>query len=579
MLSNKYVDAYIEKYENGELVFNENRILLIEWLKKEILPRDDIYYFNEELIDNYILFSETWFFELDEWEKFIAAFVFMFYKKRRKVVFRIFILIIARGAGKNGFITTLALFLISSLHDQDEYGVTIVANSEDQAKVSFEEAFNKIVRHEKLSAIRTRDTLFDKGDNPKEPDGEFEPWKSRIFSRETQSELKFATSNADTKDGGRQGAIIFDEFHQFEDSKLVDVLAGGLGKKFYARQFFIGTKGFIRDGYFDKMYERSVRILKGEIPFNGLFPFISELDDIKEMDDEAMWEKANPALQKPLSERAENLLDTIRDEYIDLIDEPSKRAAFVTKRMNFLEGDFEHSVASKEELDLTRRPFFDFKDLIPIGGLDFGSVRDFASCGLLFKKDLDYSFVQHSFVIKNFVDVHYGYSNTANQLGGGKRAPIKKWEEDGHLTVIDEPSLNPMHVVKWFVKMRNLYGVNKIIADNYKLDILRPLLEAEGFEVEAIRRPQAIHPLVAPRIEDAFANGKIIFADDDMMRWYANNVYVKETNNGKIFDKKEAVKRKTDGFQSFVHTMYRANELDEQVNVSESLDFLTSINF
>lgn len=579
MLSNKYVDDYIEKYDNGELVFNENRKLLIDWLRKEILPRDDIYYFNNELIENYVAFSEKWFFELDEWEKFLAAFVFMFYKKRKKVVFRIFILIIARGAGKNGFITTLALFLISSAHAQLEYGVTIVANSEDQAKVSFEEAFNTIVRNEALSAIKTRDTLFDKGDIPKDPDGEFEPWKSRIFSRETQSELKFATSNAETKDGGRQGAIIYDEFHQFENSELVDVLAGGLGKKFFARQFFIGTKGFVRDGYFDKMYERSVRILKGEIPFNGIFPWICELDDISEMDDEGMWEKANPALQKPLTERAENLLDTIRDEYYDLIDEPSKRPAFVTKRMNFLEGDFEHSVASKEELDATRRPYFDFKDLVPMGGLDYGSVRDFASCGLLFKKGLDYSFIQHSFVIKDFVDRNYGYSNTGNAMGGGKRAPIKKWEEEGLLTVIDEPSLNPMHIVNWFIDMRDKYGVNKIIADNYKMDILRPLLEAEGFELDILRNPQRLHSLIASRIEDAFANEKIIFADDDMMRWYTNNVYVKETNNGKIFDKKEIVKRKTDGFQALLHTMYRANELDEQVDVSESLDFLSSINF
>lgn len=579
MLFNKYVDNYIKKYDNGELVFNENRKLLIEWLRREILPRDDIYYFNDELIENYITFSETWFFELDEWEKFIASFVFLFYKERKKVVFRIFILIIARGAGKNGFITTIALFLISSLHAQMEYGVTIVANSEDQAKVSFEEAFNTIVRNESLSAIKTRDTLFDKGNNPKEPDGEFEPWKSRIYSRETQSELKFATSNADTKDGGRQGAIIYDEFHQFENSDLVDVLAGGLGKKFFARQFFIGTKGFIRDGYFDKMYERSVRILKGEIPFNGLFPWICELDDISEMDNEAMWEKANPTLQKPLTDRAENLLDTMRDEYIDLIDEPSKRPAFVTKRMNVIEGDSEHSVASREELLATNRPFFDLDGLKPIGSLDYGSVRDFAACGLLFKKGEEYAFKTHSFAIKHFVDVHYGYSNSANSLGGSKKAPIKAWEKQGLMSVIDEPSLDPMHIVEWFVNAREKYGVERIVADNFKLDILRPLLEKEGFEVDLIKRPQSIHPLVAPRIEDGFANNKIIFEDNPLMRWYTNNVYVKETSNGKIFDKKEEVKRKTDGFQALVHAMYRANELDDQTDLDEFFDMVSQLQY
>jgi phage terminase large subunit-like protein len=113
--------------------------------------------------------------------------------------------------------------------------------------------------------------------------------------------------------------------------------------------------------------------------------------------------------------------------------------------------------------------------------------------------------------------------------------------------------------------MREKYGVEKIVADNYKLDILRPLLEAEGFEVEGIRRPSSIHPLLAPRVEDGFANRKFIFGDNPLMRWYTNNVYVKETQVGKQFLKKEEVKRKTDGFQAFVHALYRANELEDEV--------------
>lgn len=573
MLSTPYVDDYIDLFKRGKLVFNEKRVKLVEWLEKDILSNDD-YYFDDQLIEDYITFSEQWYFPLDDWEKFIASFVFLFHKETHIPMFRIFIIIVARGNGKNGFMSTLAHFLISSLHDIDEYHVSIIANSEKQAKTSFQEVYNKIIRDSSLAAVNTKDTTF-----KDEPAGEFEPWKSVISSQETQSEIQYHTSNAETKDGGREGALIFDEFHQYEDSELVKVFTGGLGKKPNPRQFFIGTKGFVRDGYFDMMYERSERILDGDNPHNGIFPFICELDDIKELDDEEFWEKANPALQKPLNNRAERLLQTIRDEYQDLVYEPSGRPSFVTKRMNVVEGDSEHSVASKEELEATRRPFFDLQGSMPIGSLDFGSVRDFASCGLLFKKDKEYVFKQHSYVIKHFVDVHYGYSNKANQMGGGKRAPIRKWEKEGFLSVIDEPSLDPRHIVDWFIQAREAYGVEKIIADNYKLDILRPLLEQEGFEVERIKRPTSIHPLVAPRIEDAFANERLIFGDDDMMRWYTNNVYVKETNSGKQFLKKEETKRKTDGFQSLVHAMYRANELDGQTDVGGFFDMMESINF
>lgn len=558
MLQNKYVDDYIQKWRNGDIILNKKRVQLIEWLEREILTRSDLYYFDDNRIDDYINFSEAWHFELEEWEKFIAPFIFLFHRKNDFVVFRIFLLIIGRGAGKNGFISTLAHYFISSLHDVDHYDVSIVANSEDQAKRSFNDVFNVIIKESKLSSINTRDTLFED-----EPVGEFEPWKSNIKSVETQSKLLFHTSNARTKDGGREGAVIFDEFHEYEDSRLVKVFTGGLGKVDYPRQFFIGTKGFIREGYFDMMYERAENILNGESKFNGIFPFVCELDDIAEMDDEAMWVKSNPALQQPLTRRGEMLIQTIRDEYMDLIDEPSGRPEFVTKRMNVVEGDLSHSVASQEELKATNREPFNLDGLTPIGSLDFGSVRDFAACGLLFKRDLDYYFETHSYVIKHFADVHYGYSNSGTAMGGEKRAPIKAWENKGLLTVVDEPTLNPEHIVNYFISAREKYGVTKIITDNYKLDILRPLLEKAGFEVEGIRNPKAIHPLLAPRIEDAFANKKIIYGDNPLMIWYTNNVYVDETNNGKIFKKKERVKRKIDGFDALVYAMYRAGDLDE----------------
>jgi phage terminase large subunit-like protein len=556
MLHNKYVEDYIKKWKCGKLLLNKKRILLIGLIEKHILPRDDLYYFDEEQIDNYIEFSETWYFELDEWEKFIAPFIFLFRKEDDEPVFDEFIINMGRGGGKNGFITTLANYFISELHGIDYYDVSIVANSEKQAKRSFQECFR---------------TIKKKGNEVLEE--EFEAFKSSITGSTTQSVFEYKTSNASSQDGGREGAVIYDEYHEMETTEIVDVFSGGLGKVDCGRQFFIGTKGFIREGYFDIKYRECEDILNGVIEFTGIFPYICELDELEEMDDPINWPKANPALQEPLNKRGKRLFNKVMKEYKRLTNNPSGYSAFVTKRMNFIVDNMENSVASREELEATNRPFFKL-DTKPIGSLDFGSVRDFSSCGLLFKKGDEYAFKTFSFAIKHFCDVHYGYSNSANDVGTEKKAPIKKWEKAGLMKVIDEPSLNPMHVVNWFVDMREKYGVEKIIADNYKLDILRPLLEEQGFEVEGIRRPSSIHPLLAPRIEDGFANHKFIFGDNPLMRWFTNNVYVKETQNGKQFLKKEEVKRKTDGFQAFVHALYRANELDEEEDF-----FLDDIDF
>ncbi|HLR43391.1 MAG TPA: terminase large subunit [Pseudogracilibacillus sp.] len=560
MLHNKYVDNYIQKWKSGKIILNKKRIQLINLIEKHILPRDDLYYFDDEQINNYIEFSETWYFELDEWETFIAPFIFLFYKEDDEHVFDEFVINMGRGGGKNGFISTLANYFISDLHGIDYYDVSIVANSEKQAKTSFQECFR---------------TIKKKGNEVLEE--EFEAYKSSITSYSTQSVFEYKTSNASSQDGGREGAVIYDEYHEMEDSDIVDVFSGGLGKVDYPRQFFIGTKGFVRDGYFDIKYRECEDILNGLEEFKGIFPYICELDDIKEMDDPSNWAKANPALQEPLNKRGRRLFNEVMKRYKRLARNPSGYNAFVTKRMNFLVDNVENSVASYEEIKATDRPFFELTSR-PIGSLDFGSVRDFSACGLLFKKGDEFAFKTFSFAIKNFCDVHYGYSNSANDFGTEKKAPIRKWEEQGLMKVIDEPSLNPMHIVNWFIKMREKYGVEKIIADNYKLDILRPLLEAEGFEVEAIRRPTSIHPLLAPRVEDGFANHRFIFGDNPLMRWYTNNVYVKDTQAGKQFLKKEETKRKTDGFQAFIHALYRANELEE-TNVDDVLDFLDEMVF
>ncbi len=486
---------------------------------------------------------------------------FLFRKEDDEVVFDEFVINMGRGGGKNGFISTLANYFISELHGIDYYDVSIVANSEKQAKRSFQECFR---------------TIKKKGNEVLEE--EFEAYKSSITGLTTQSVFEYKTSNASSQDGGREGAVIYDEYHEMEDTEIVDVFSGGLGKVDCGRQFFIGTKGFVREGYFDIKYRECEDILNSLIEFKGIFPYICELDELDEMDDPSKWAKANPALQEPLNKRGKRLFNTVMKEYTRLARNPSGRAAFVTKRMNFIEDNMENSVASREEIMATNRPFFEL-DTKPVGSLDFGSVRDFATCGLLFKKGDEYAFKSFTFAIKHFCDVHYGYSNTANDFGTEKKAPIKKWEKDGLMKVIDEPSLNPMHIVNWFVDMREKYGVEKIIADNYKLDILRPLLEAEGFEVDPIRRPSSIHPLLAPRVEDGFANHKFIFGDNPLMRWFTNNVYVKETSDGKKFLKKEEVKRKTDGFQAFIHALYRAGDLEDEVDLNNSLDALEALNF
>lgn len=80
MIRQKYVEEYIELYRSGKIKFNKERELLINYLEKYVLNRDDLY-FDDEMIQDCINFGEKWYFPLQPFQKFLIAFVFCFIRK------------------------------------------------------------------------------------------------------------------------------------------------------------------------------------------------------------------------------------------------------------------------------------------------------------------------------------------------------------------------------------------------------------------------------------------------------------------------------------------------------------------
>lgn len=558
MIRQKHVDAYIQLYRSGAVKFNKEREQLIEYLERDVLSRDDLY-FDDEMIENCIRFAAKWYFPLQPFQKFLVAFVFLFFKETDRVFYRKFLWMMGRGAGKNGLITVVGNFMISPLHGIREYNISVIANSEEQAKTSVEEAAKTIKREPVLQKS-------------------FKATATQVLGKATDSIFKFRTSNGNTKDGLRDGMVVFDEIHYFEDNSDVRVHISGLGKKRNPREFYIGTDGYVRDGFLDKFKDKARKVLHGEARVNSVFPFICKLNDEKEVDNPELWEMSNPMLSMPRNEYSQGLYDAIYEEYEDLADDPSNREEFMTKRMNLPVTDLERSVAKWEEIAATNQPLPNLEGKEAIGCIDFAQIRDFASVGLVFKHDGKVPFITHSWTRKEFVDKYYGYS--MRQVDTKEKfAPIKEWEARKLLTVLDEEMINLEHIVNWFVTMRMKYSIKKIIGDNYRMEMLKPLLEAVGFEVEVIRRPEAIHGLLAPRVEMYFAKGMFIWGDNPLMRWYTNNVLVTIKKDGnKVYGKKEPIRRKTDGFQALVCGLYRFEELSEE-SIDDALDALESLNF
>ncbi|WP_461240658.1 terminase TerL endonuclease subunit [Paucilactobacillus sp. N302-9] len=558
MIHQKYVDEYLKAYDNGIILLNKERIMLIEYLRKYVLINEDLY-FDEEKIDDCIKFTEKWFFPTAQYQKFLIAFVFLYDSKTNDIYYDEHFWIVGRGAGKNGLISALSAYFISPLNGIPGYNGSIVANSEDQAKTSIEEIYNIVQSNaEGLSVFNAN--------------------KSKIEVADTHSTVVYQTSNGKTKDGLRDGFDVFDEIHMYQDDSGVAVYESGLGKVPESRQFELGSDGYVRDGYLDGKKAIALQVMRGELPPDTMFPFWCKLDNPEQVDDENNWQMANPMLVKPMTEYGKTLQRKVKKQYIKMQSQPSMREEFMTKRMNLPLVDPEKSVAPYEQIKATNQPLPDLSGRESMGSVDFASMRDFCAAGLTFKMHGKYYHIQHQWARKAFVDKYYGYSS--NEKARPKNAaPIEDWENAGLLTIENKPTIDPKVVVDWFVKQRDNYMIDTIWIDNFRADLLRHFFEDADFEVEVIRNPTAADGLLAPRIEDGFANNKFIWGDNPLMRWNTQNVLVTIDRNGnKKYGKKEERRRKTDGFKCFEYGLWHADDLPD-VDIDEELGLLSGLDF
>lgn len=130
-----------------------------------------------------------------------------------------------------------------------------------------------------------------------------------------------------------------------------------MGKKPHPRTTIITTNGNVRDGPLDHMLSRAEGILEGQVPDNGLLPFITRLDDKSEVHNPKLWHKANPSLRY-----FPTLQKQMEREYEDYKADNLGNSSFMTKRMNRPVGETADEVTAWEISLPRKRTYLTWKD-------------------------------------------------------------------------------------------------------------------------------------------------------------------------------------------------------------------------
>ena len=522
----RHLDDWIDIVEQGKQPVCQDTIKNVELVQRVLAHPDirvDLRKINEciDLIEKYRPYK------LAPIQRYIHAVISGIFWKDGQIAFRKILLYVGRGFGKNSFLSDASLYLSSNRHGVRNYNIDIVANSEDQAKTSFQDVYETV------------------GDNP-ELGQAFRRTKTVLEFINTRSEIKYHSSNAKTADGLRPGMIAFDEVHAYEDYSNIKVYTSALGKIPNPRTIILTTDGTVREGVLDDYLDSAREVLDGTDDDIGFFPLLCHIDNYEEWETEEGWIKSNPMLPHlPV------LLQEYHDSFKEAKKNPQLKLEFLTKRCNFPMVDVTTTPATHDELMTASGELPDLAGATCIGAIDYAETTDFIACGLLFRRGEMRYWLHHTFIMEE--SLKQGLIN---------EDLLRHAEAKGCYTVLPGKVADPDDIAQWFVEKAKVYRIKKIVADRFRLATVKESFQRAGLPLDEVAAGWITHNKVAPTVAQMFGGDKIRWGDDPLMRWYTNNTKVVTDDKGnKTYRKIEAKRRKTDGFMALIHALSSEGEL------------------
>ena len=522
---------HIEHCREQELAIENNII--------PVLERPDVYV-DEERIKKGLSLQKYFDFSLLAWERYQFAIMFGLFIRvpgapYDDIYFHVTRDIMGRGSGKNGFIDFCALYMISPYHGVKGYNVDLIANGEDQAGTSIKDVSNLVnepVKQAYAKALKAN----------------FKGMAEKVIGKKMQAEFRLNTTSTKNKDSKRTGCVIYDEKHQYLDTRNMNTLKSGTGKMKWWREITITTDGHERGGVLDEEKAQNEIILREYDPANRTFVNWFRIEAEDEWKDINKIVKANPSIADP---SFYSLRSTIEQEIKLMPSTPDYYPEFLAKRCNFPISDPQCAVAEWKDIEacLRQRDFEPVQGMPCVAGIDYTKTNDFCGCYVLFRKGKLLTGFHHTFICRKSKDLP------------NIRAPIEKWAAEGICTIVDDVEVPPELPATWVAEFAKKYILLMIGIDSYRYTWLNKALKYYGFDAfdKENKKVYLVRPSdiakTSSLINSAFLN-HTISGWDRMMAWYTNNTKrIMDTKGNASYGKIEPKLRKTDGFMGFVASM------------------------
>ena len=309
----------------------------------------------------------------------------------------------------------------------------------------------------------------------------------------------------------------------------------------------ISSEGTVRNGPGDTIKMELATILKGEYSAPHISIWHYKLDDIKEVEDPAMWVKANPNIGLTVTYEVYHL-DVERAEKA-----PATRNDILAKRFGIPMEGYTYFFTYEETLPHRPRSF----DGMPCAlGADLSQGDDFCAFTFMFP------IKNGSFGIKTR---SYITNLTLMKLPGAMRRKYEEFMAEGSLHVLEGTVLDMMEVYEDLEGFINHfeYDVRCLGFDPYnaKEFVTRWELENGPFGIEKVIQGAKTESVPLGELK-IMAEQRMLIFDQDLMTFAMGNAVTLEDTNGNRKLMKKRVDEKIDNVSAMMdaYVAYKANK-------------------
>lgn len=541
MLSNTATPVYYGKFRDavlrGEIIINKN--IEMEMNRIDDLIADPRYYYDDEAIRGFVDFCEAeltltdgadlklldtfglWAEELFGWYYFVEQKVpnssggYSVKLEKKRLTLKQY-LIIARGAAKSMYLACIQAYFLTV--DRTTTHQITTAPTMKQAEEVLSPIRTAIARargpwFKFLTEGSLQNTTGSKSNRQK-----LSPTKKGIENFLTSSLLEIRPMSIDKLQGLNSRINTVDEWLSGDIREdVIGAIEQGASKNKDYIIIAVSSEGTVRNGPGDTIKMELMSILKGEYynPHTSIWWYC--LDDVKEVADPAMWEKANPNIGKTVSYETYQL-DVDRMEAA-----PANRNDILAKRFGIPMEGYTYFFTYEETKPHPKRNYWQMMCSV---GADLSQGDDFCAFTFLFPLEDD------SFGVKTR---SYITTLTYSKLPSAMKYKYDEFIKEGTLIVLDGTVLDMMEVYddldNHIQEMQ--YDVRSFGYDPYnaKAFVERWTAENGPFGIEKVIQGAKTESLPLGELKILSEEGMLRF-DEQLMSFAMGNAITLEDTNG-----------------------------------------------